>query len=247
MQRPIKSTTQTLFAIMFILLPSLLLKAETIVLTSVDSPPYEFAVPQDGLRGFDVEVIEAAFNRSQVLTEFKFSPWKRGLEQVKLGIVTGIFSCGFRAEREAFIIYSAPISRQTDGYFVRSNFDDFEPTSLQAAKDLKIATVLGWTQVNTMADVGATVLEYRTVELIFRDLLKGLINYAYLPLEGPIFKAKQLGQSNKFRFIKVLEKDLHICFSKKWPNIEELVKKFNKGLISVQKDGTYKRIHDRYR
>jgi len=247
MKYSIQQIAKTFFYILLILLPNLALKAETVILTTIDLPPYEIAQPQDGLRGFDIEVIEAVLDRANISTEFKFSPWKRGLEQVKHGVVTGTFSCGYRVEREEYIIYSSPISRQTDGYFVQKNFDGFEPTSLQAAKGLEIATVLGWTQVNTMGEVGATVIEYRTVELLFRDLLKGLITYSYLPLEGSIFKAMKLGITDDIRFIKVLEKNLYVCFSKKWPNVHEVVRIFNEGLASVKKDGTYDRIHARYR
>ena len=247
MKRRIRQLSIIALKFLLLYLPYSTLQAETVVLASVDFPPYEFATPQNGVRGFDVEVIEAAFKRVNISTKFKFLPWKRGLEQTKGGFFTGIFSCGHRVEREKFIIYSAPISRQTDVYFIRRDFDGFEPSDLKTAQGLKVATILGWNQVRAMEEVGATVIEYRTVELLFRDLLKGLIDYSYLPLEGPIYKAMNLGISKDIRFIKVKKSDLYVCFSKKWPNIEEIVQKFNAGLAAVRKDGSYDRIHARYR
>jgi len=223
------------------------LQAETVVLISLDYPPYEFQTPQNGLRGFDVEVIEEAFKRVNTSAVVKFLPWKRGIEQTKAGSFAGIFSCSHRVEREEYLIFSAPISRQTEGYFVRSDFAGFVPTNLKAAKELKVATVLGWAATKTMDEAGANVTEYRTVGLVFRDLLKGIIDYSYLPLEGPIYKAMNLGISKDLRFIKVREKNLYICFSKQWPNIEKIVQKFNEGLAAVRKDGSYDRIHARYR
>jgi len=127
-----------------LLLPFDTLQAESIVLFATDFPPYEIEKPIDGLRGFDVEVIEEAFNRAQISTEFKFYPWNRALELTKRGVSTGIFSCSYRAEREGFLIYSNPISRQTDVFFVRSEFNGFEPASLKESKGLRVGTVLGY-------------------------------------------------------------------------------------------------------
>jgi len=95
--------------------------------------------------------------------------------------------------------------------------------------------------------VGAEVVTYRLSELVLTNLIYGRIDYAYIPFESSIFQAMQLGISEEIRSIKILEKSLHICFSQKWPNIEGIVKKFNRGLELIRADGTYDRIHAKYR
>ena len=77
--------------------------------------------------------------------------------------------------------------------------------------------------------------------------MKGVVDYAYLSLESSGFGAMQLGISQEFRSIKIKGKLLHVCFSKKWPNIEAIVLKFNEGLEFIQADGTYDRIHAKYK
>jgi len=224
-----------------------MLHAEIIVLSATDFPPYEFENPKDGLRGFDVEVVEAAFQRVQIASEFVFLPWKRALEKTKLGMFTGIFSCSHRPDREEHFIFSDMISSSTHGFIVRQDFDGFEPSSLQEAKGLKVGSVLGWVQSDIMKEAGANVITYRSDELAFRALMKSVIDYTYLPLEASKFKAMQLGISKDMRFTNIYENKLYICFSKKSPNVEEVARKFNEGLAAIRADGSYKKIHDKYR
>jgi len=247
MKRRIRQLSAIFLSLFLLFSVSSAIHAEVLTLVSTDYPPYSFSEPQDGLRGFDVEVVEAAFEQAQVSTETKFLPWKRALEETKHGIYTAIYNCSFRKEREEFLIYSTSISRQSIGFFIRSNFNGFEPTRLEDAKGLKVGSVLGWAMADTMKDAGADIVTFRTEELVFRDLLKGLIDYAYLSLESSGFGAMKLGISNKIRTIKIQEKKLYVCFSKKWPNIEGIIDKFNEGLAAVRKDGSYDRIHARYR
>jgi len=246
--RPIKHLA-TVFLSLFLLLSLYVpLQAETLVFSTMNYPPYEIAEPEDGLRGTDVEVIEAVFKRFQISTEFKFLPWKRALEMTKLGQFPGIFSCGYSLERAETLIFSEPLASSTDGYFVRRDFDGFEPSNYEEdAKGLKVGSVLGWWQAKAMEEAGADVVTYRSQELTFRDLLKGLIDYAAMTLEGSQFWAKKFGISGEVRYLPTKKKSIYLCFSKKWPGIEEIVRKFNEGLAAVRADGTYDAIHAKYK
>ncbi len=221
--------------------------AESVVISATDYPPYEFANPEGGLRGFDVEVTEAAFERVGFSSEFKFFPWKRALEMTRQGNFTGILSCNYNDKRAQTFFFSTPISRSTDGYFVRKDHKGYEPSSFEGAKGIRVGAILGWVQGKLLTEGGANVVEYRSEELAFRDLLKGVVDYILLTREGSGFRAMQLGISNKIRFLKVREKSLYLCISKKWPNAEQITQKFNEGLAAIQADGTYDAIHSKYR
>ena len=246
--RHLTKTLSTVFLTLLFLFPlSSRLQAETVTLSVADFPPFEFAKPEGGLRGFDVEVIEVAFERVQIKTDIKFLPWKRALEQTKRGQFAGIFSCSYNADRAIFLLFSDQISQSTHAYFVRRVFDGFEPSNVTEAKGLRVGSVLGWNQARIMEEAGASVVAYRSEELVFRNLLKGVIDYAYLAYESSGFNAMQLGISKDLRSIKSSVKKLYICFSKKWPGVEEIVQKFNEGLAAVRADGTYDAIHNKYR
>lgn len=223
------------------------LRAETVTVSAVNYPPYEVADPQGGLRGFDVEVVEVAFKRGKILTDFKFMPWKRALAMTTVGQFTAILSCNYSPEREKDILFSEPISTSTDGFFIRRDYKGIQPATLQEAKGLKVAAILGWIQVKWLADAGVNVEVFRTEGLAFRELMKGLIDYVYIPLEGGGYIAKNLGISAEMKFLPIKEKNLYLCFSRKWDGIEEIAVKFNEGLSAVRADGTYDKIHAQYR
>ncbi len=242
-----KLQTSLLTLPVILLLLSNTLRAETILISATDFPPYEFAQPKDGLRGFDVEVVEAAFDRVGIDTNFSFFPWKRAVAQAKLGLNTGLLSCSYLPERDEYFVFSDPISEASHAFFLRKNFEGFVPSRIEDAKDRKVATVLGWAQAKIMKSAGAELVTYRSEELVFRNLLKGVVDYAYLSLEASRYRAKQLGFSEKLRQVSTTKKTFHICFSKKWPNIEKIKNKFSKGLSSIKADGTYEQIHSKYK
>ncbi|WP_419904240.1 substrate-binding periplasmic protein [Kiloniella sp.] len=246
--RQVLKILSTVFLAFFLLFPlSGSLRAEIVVFSATDFPPYEFEKPEEGLRGFDLEVIEAAFARMKTSTSFEFLPWKRAVEQTKRGLFAGTLSCSHKVDREEFFIFSDPISYSSHAYFVRQDFKGFQPTNTVEAKGLKVGAVLGWAQAEIMVEAGADVMTYRSEELLFRDLLKGVIDYAYLSLEASNYRAKQLGHSNKFRTTQTKTKELFLCFSKNWPNVEDVVLKFNEGLAAIKADGTYDAIHAKYK
>ncbi len=60
--------------------------AETVKMAvDADYRPNEINPPENGLRGFDVEVVEAAFARVGITAEMNFIPWSRGKSMTKLG------------------------------------------------------------------------------------------------------------------------------------------------------------------
>jgi len=110
-----------------------------------------------------------------------------------------------------------------------------------------VGVVLGWAQHKKMDAVGAETTVFRTEELLFRDLLKGRVDYAYLSYQSSGYRALTLGLSEQLRAVKLKETQLYLCFSRQWQGVETLLEQFNRGLAEVQSEGTYDRIHAKYR
>ncbi|MCP4232585.1 MAG: amino acid ABC transporter substrate-binding protein, partial [Aestuariibacter sp.] len=72
------------------------------------------------------------------------------------------------------------------------------------------------------------------------------IEFAYVPQEAAAYQAKKLGLADNVKYKVFKSKKLHVCFSKKWPDIKSLVTKFNQSLADLKADGTYATIHARY-
>jgi len=237
----------TMTVMLFLLPLSCELQAEELVISGSNCPPYEFEKPEEGLRGSDLEVIEAAFARVGVTTRFKFLPWKRALEMTINGNFPAVMTCGITEGRAKVLTFSDPLSHATSGFFIRRDYEGPKPKTIEEAQGLRIGAILGWLHVKELQKTGVDVKTYRTEDIALRDLVKGEFDYLYTDKETTGFKAKQLGLSENLGFVTVLQRDYYLCFSRKWDNVEDLVIRFNDALKQVKQDGTFERIHSRYR
>jgi len=223
-------------------------QAETVVLAvDADYRPNEIDPPENGLRGFDVEVVEAAFERVGIKAEMKFLPWSRGKSMTKLGKFTGLFTCAYRPEREQYFLFSDKISQATAGFWMRRQFDGLVPESMQDVRGLKTGGILENSTLKSVQDVNPDTLRFRTIKLAVQNLIKGVFDYFYQIKETTGYTIKLMGVSGELKFSPIKEKLYVVCFSKKWPGIEGLMARFNRGLAAVKADGTYDAIHDKYR
>ena len=209
--------------------------------------PYGFETPLNGLKGFDVEVIEAVFQGLAKQIKIEFLPWPRAVEIAYAGDATALLTCARIRSRDAHIYYSDAISFGTDGYFLRKDYVDPGFNSLKELRGQKIAAVRGYSTLENLVNLNIAHIAVRTDELALNVLHGKRVDIYYGPKEGNEFIAAQLGISNKIKFHPFKSKTYHLCFSKKWPGSEELVIEFNEGLSQLRADGIYQRIHDKYR
>jgi ABC-type amino acid transport substrate-binding protein len=75
-------------------------------------PPHKIEHPRDdGLAGFDVDIIGEALERIGWSTEISFMPWKRALELAERGQYDGLCSCSHIKERDAKLLFRASWGR----------------------------------------------------------------------------------------------------------------------------------------
>ena len=70
-------------------------------ITACDYPLYGFEHPDGDKRGFDVEVVEEAFQQMGLTAVFEFYPWARALQMTKDGEVTALLYCIDTPERRS--------------------------------------------------------------------------------------------------------------------------------------------------
>jgi polar amino acid transport system substrate-binding protein len=80
-------------------------------------PPHKMQNSPDGLAGFDVEMLQEAFSRTNIEIEIEFLPWKRALVDVQAGRLDGLCSCSQHADRDQWLDYSDPLGSVGIGYF----------------------------------------------------------------------------------------------------------------------------------
>ena len=214
---------------------------------AVHFPPYEFEAPEEGLKGFDVEVVEALFLRLGKPVKIEFMPWTRAVKTVFDGQAMALLSCARRAEREPYVYFSSPISLATTGYFQR--IEDLDPgyQTLEGLRGQKVVAVRGYSTQESLTELSIEHLAVRSNKLALNILSSARADYLYGYKEGNQFIAKQLGLSDKLRFHPLSSENYHLCFSKFWPQAEALLEAFNQQLKQLKSDGSYDAIHDKYR
>jgi len=221
-------------------------RADMLEILAVDYPPYEFEQPRDGLKGFDVDVVEEVLRRVGSASSIKFMPWARARQMVFDGKGFALLSCGKSKKREPYLVYSDAISQVTWGYFVRKNFDGAAVKNAEGFRNKKVTVVRDYRQHAELEDLGINIHIVRTDELAIKVLVGNHMDYLYLPKEAAAFHAKNMGVNEKITFIPFSKKDLFLCFSKQWPEVEGIRKTFNQGLKELRADGTYDAIHEKY-
>lgn len=210
-------------------------------------PPYEMETPINGLQGFDYEVVVEAFKLLGYKPEVKFWPWKRAVKLAKIGNVVGLLTCAYHKDRAEFIHFSDPISLFTNGFYMRSGFNGPKPDLIEDIIGQKVASIIGYEALKALEDIGAHPMSTPDVENAIRILDKGRIDYLYLGREATDFMIKTVPHESEFEFHPIIKKEFHFCFSKQYPNVEEIVKEFNAALFILKKNGTYDKIHSKYR
>ena len=214
---------------------------------AVHYPPYEFENPVDGLKGFDVEVVEEAFMRIGKIAQVEFLPWSRAVEIVFAGQALGLLSCAKNVARDPYIYYSDPISFSSAGYFYRKDMPEPGYNSLEELRGKKVTAVLDYSTQKELEQLNIDHFSARSNKLALNLLVGKRVDFYYGSREANEFIAKQAGVFDQVKFHLLNKNDFHLCFGKKWPRVEDLVSKFNNALSQMKADGSYKEIHDKYR
>ena len=209
-------------------------------------PPYEMVKPIQGLQGFDYELATLIFKQLRYEPQITFYPWKRALQETRLGNTVGILTCAYRQERESFIIYSDPISEFTNGFYTRKNHRGIKPKTLEDVVDLKVASIVEYESLKALQELGMTPIAAPNTKTAVRMLHKNRFDYLYVAKQATDFEIRLAGLSGEFDFHPILTNKFYFCFSKKFPNIRQIVEDFNSALKQLQADGTIGQIRSNY-
>lgn len=218
-----------------------------IVLGSDDWPPYiGGGLPDYGILS---RVVTAAFARSKVTVSYRFLPNNRSLQSARNGMVDGSLGWAPSPDRLQDLLYSQPVMSARMVFFQRK------------------AHAVHWTQLSDLAGlrIGVTIGNYYSAEFDrltrqgilhtdgvgddlsnFRKLLAQRIDL--FPIE------EEVGQfllSRHFspREIRQLERTqpfwmapMHVVIWRKHPRGAELIARFNRGLLALQRSGEFDRL-----
>lgn len=220
----------------------------TLTIHAVNYPPYEIEQPTaDGLRGFDVEVATAAFERVGYALNVEFLPWKRIIAMARTGETLAVLSCGVAKDRNQYINYSDPISTTSRTYAAPLDYDGKKPQTIGDGKGAKVVSVSGYILTKELDAAGVDYFPATSDETALNILLKRDYDFFYTNREYIKYIAATLNMKGQFQYFDTKKPSLlHLCFSRKWPESDKLHKLFNKGLADIRADGSYDAIHAKY-
>lgn len=233
------------FLLFVFIFPVLINAQQTVKVAIGEWRPYT----SENLKHYGVvsRIITEAFATQDINVEYGFFPWARALEYTKTGQwnATGVWS--YSEEREAFFHYSAPVLEvRTVLFHLKSIEINWE--KMEDLKNLTIGATISYNYGDLFENAEKagilTVERVANDELNFRKLMAGHID-AYvsnettgLALINRLFTEKQASE------ITINSKPLAVryaslLFSRALEESDELMKKFNLGLLELQENGKF--------
>ena len=218
----------------------------TVKIAAGEYPPFvSQKLPENGITA---AIVTAALRAQGVDVTYEFLPWKRGFLATGLTKYAGTFPYLKTAEREVDFLYSEPIFTDIFRLFVRKSDGKernwtgksiciplgYDTTQIQSFTTQNKITLERPSEISkcfNMLNVGHVEAVWVS-ELVGYDMVKTLFgrNSELYPLE------MSLVGNTKYYFI----------ISKKLPDAEKWMTRFNAGLKLIRENGNYKQIQARF-
>ncbi len=217
----------------------------------VTSPwePYEYN--ENGqLKGTDVEIVKEAFNRMGVAVKIEMYPWSRCLKMVKSGEAEGIFTLSINPKREEFLIYPEEGINYSENVFFFNKKKPFEfDGTLESIKGRLVGTTRNYNYRADFMESNLFKKDAADSDLAgIRKIANGRDDLFICDKLVGSSLARREGVLSKISFIKkpLSKIKMFLAFRKNNPKNVQLAKDFAKAIKSMKKDGTYKKILDKY-
>lgn len=208
-------------------------------------PPQKIALPTEtDFPGYDIELIQAAFDARKIKTEFAFFPWKRAYLLVKSGEYDALCSCSWLPERDQDFWYSQEMGRVAKGVFTL-DYQGFK--NLEDLRGKTIGVVSGYNLEAELKAAGVFAIH----SVVADDLLLNLLIYrrveAIYSYENTIRSLlKERHDSRLIRFQELESAPYYLCVSRALNDGQSMIKEFNLGMKFLRDTRRYEQIIQRY-
>jgi polar amino acid transport system substrate-binding protein len=212
-----------------------------------DFPPHKIEHPgEDGLAGFDVDIVGEALKRIGWSASTTYMPWKRALELTGRGDYDGLCSCSYAKDREDKLLFSDELGAVSVGLFARSDDALAGIASVADLKGRKVATVGGYNLESELVTAGAEVQATSSDKAALDMLVGGNVDVLYgYELTTKHFIASD-PRSASIVYREIRRNPYYFCLSRAMPGADAVMQDFNRSLSEMTKDGSITRILDKY-
>lgn len=226
--------------------------ARSLIVLANPQAPYKFE-ENDRASGIDVEVLELFAKQEKIDFNLKFiSSDARILEESRHGRADMLLLFSKKISRMEFLTYpSTSYVNITWNFFIRSSDKDrirFE--SLKDLGGLKVGATNSIAYTPEFLTAGLD-LDFAPINsLQIKKLLQGRIDIVPMNTINTLYEENRKGNLHRIKFLAkpLKQKPYYNVFSKNsdYPNLAELIKKYEKFIIEKKNDGTIQQIIRKY-
>jgi len=225
------------------------LEAQKIKILTTDWSPY---VSKDiPCYGFAAEVVCYAFLAAGHEVEFVFTSWDENVAHIKKGSFLAAFPHKRTPARDKFALFSKPIAMSKDVFFyIKKSPQPIDFKDLIDFKEFKIGGVRGYYNIAMLKKAGLQIDYASNSTTSFKKMYIGLVDL--VPenefVGWGIIQKNFPDEIYKFGTTpKALDQDsLHLMVSKAYPKSKILLAAFDKGLVEIMRQGTYRKLLKKY-
>ncbi len=223
---------------------------EKILLACGEWPPYTSEDLEGG--GFANVIVKEALAAMGHEIQVEFLPWTRAMAYVEKHTVLGSFPWAAIKARKTKFCFTAPLFfTETKFFYNKKKMQNVAWLQLEDLKKYRIGAVQDYNYIPALQDAG---IEFEMIMLHeksgFKMLMLGGIDlFPSGDIVGwEIIKKVYPGREAEFGTLKKgMGKNFSsVMCSRSNPEANEFIKMFNKGLMQIKKNGTYKQILDKY-
>lgn len=211
-----------------------------------------FQIKEDGIvSGISIEIVKEIQKRIGNTQKIRFFPWNRGYNVTLRKEGYCLFSTARTKQREKLFKWVGPIAPLKLVMFKLKSNKHIYKTVNDEKKAKSIAVTKNDASQQVLDSMGFKNLQIKTGgsnQINLKKLLKGKAELWPSGLFTGYYRIKQLGVQDKVTVTKAppfLVLALYIAFNKNTP--DSVIKKWQKALDSIKKDGTYDKILSHYR
>jgi len=232
---------------------------EQLKLVTLHNPP--LAYEENGqLTGAIVEVVKEVVKRTGRKVLISMMPWKRAQREVELGRQDGVFNTGNTAWRREWAYFNDDVLfAESYALFTIKNKNVYINLEFDNVADLQVGIQRGYVYGEKFQQAldnekfkGIATVE--TIQQNIQKLIKNRVDLFIGDLIPTIYYLKQTGILDKVSIVKQQGSDKKLIISV-WPTYmafskntisKDYVKRFNRALVEMKRDGTSQKIFDKF-
>ena len=232
------------FALSLLSMTAAAAEASPLRIVAGEYPPYASEAMEH--YGPISRIIARASKEAGFDVAFEFRPWKRGLEEARLGRYVATSYWYHREEREQDFIHVGPLSEEHIVFFHRKDLDLSSWSSFEDLRDFTIGAVNGFTYTEAFweaVDNGTLNVEVAADDLTnLKKLVAGRVDLIAIERVLAWHFINETFTESQRENLTMLERPLRVTpsfllVSRKTPNADAIAASLQSGLDSIRKQG----------